>query len=339
VKKNPLLKEKIYGCLVGVAAGDAMGMPTAMMSPEKIRTIFKDYVEDFLPAPAGHSIHANMRAGQITDDTQQTLVIADSILAHHTIDPTDIARRLITWCESVNAFDTLILGPSSSRSLLSIKQGKPIREAGIFGDTNGACMRISPVGIYAMGELERTVESVALACLPTHNTNIAISGASAIAMAIGTALSGESNVDSIIQRALQAAEMGMLKGNIWYGASILKRTELALQIVTSHQNRTSIMNDLYNIIGAGVAITETVPLALAVLKMTAGDPVDAIRIAVNLGGDCDTTASIIGGMCGAIAGIRAFPDKWIEKIEEVNHLHLDQYAQKLYDLVTGQNSK
>jgi ADP-ribosylglycohydrolase len=137
VKKNPLLKEKIYGCLLGVAAGDAMGMPTAMMNPDVIRKIFKKYVDDFLPAPPNHSIHNHMQAGQITDDTQQTLVIADSILTNHAIIPSDIARRLIAWCESVNAFDSFMLGPSSSRSLLSIKHGKRIEEAGLFGDTNG----------------------------------------------------------------------------------------------------------------------------------------------------------------------------------------------------------
>ena len=51
------LKDHIYGCLVGVAAGDAMGMPTSLMSRKAIRDTFPDYIEDFLPAPEGHVIH------------------------------------------------------------------------------------------------------------------------------------------------------------------------------------------------------------------------------------------------------------------------------------------
>jgi len=327
--------EKIYGCLVGVAAGDAMGMPTSMMSPATIKNTFKDYVDDFLPAPAGHSIHDKMQAGEITDDTQQTLVIADSILNKKTVDPEDIARGLIQWAESVKAFQSDVLGPSSLRSLLAIRSGRSINDSGTVGDTNGAAMRISPVGIYGMGDLEKTVELAGRACMPTHNTNIAIAGASAIAMAIGSAISGEKNVDNIINLALQAVELGMTKGNVWFGASIKERTKLALSIVENSKDRESVMMNLYEMIGAGVAMTETVPVCLAMLKIGEGDPVECIKIATNLGGDCDTTASIVGAMSGAIGGINSFPPAWIEKLEKVNSLNLDQYATRLFELMTG----
>lgn len=324
--------EKIYGCLVGVAAGDAMGMPSSMMSPETIRNTFKNYIEDFLPAPAGHAIHDKMQAGEITDDTQQTLVIADSIISKQCIDPEDIARRLILWAKSVNAFNADVLGPSSLRSLLAIKSGRSIYESGTVGDTNGAAMRISPVGIYTQGDLEKTVEAVRLACLPTHNTNIAIAGASAIAIAIGAAIRGEKNVDTIIDLALQAVNLGMQKGNIWFGASISERTRFALSIIEDKSDKEDVMRTLYEVIGAGVAMTETVPLCLAVLKISEGDPVESIKIATNLGGDCDTTASIVGAMSGAISGVKSFPQTWIDRLEKVNDLNLEQYASRLYDL-------
>lgn len=327
------LYDKIYGCLIGVAAGDAMGMPSSMMNPEVILKTFKGRIENFLPAPKGHSIHDGMKAGEITDDTQQTLLVADSLIEQGCVQPHDIARRLIKWADSMGAFDSLLLGPSTLRSLYAIRAGKPIEEAGSVGDTNGAAMKISPIGIYGMGNLQRTVEAVALTCLPTHNTNVAIAGASAIAMAVGTALGNKAGVDQLIDLALQAAELGMSKGNIWFGASIQERTKLALSIVAENSNRETVMYRLYQIIGAGVLITETVPVCLAITKMAAGDPVEAIRIAVNLGGDCDTTASIVGAICGAFSGAKCFPPQWVEKIEKVNHLQLDQYAFKLEELV------
>jgi ADP-ribosylglycohydrolase len=325
--------EKIHGCLVGVAAGDAMGMPSSMMSPDMIKRIFNQYIDEFLPAPEGHIIHNNMCAGEVTDDTQQTLVIADSVIDQGLIEPDDIAQRLIRWAESVNAFDSDVLGPSSLRSLRAIKLGKSIYESGAMGDTNGAAMRISAIGIYGQGDLEKTVESVTLACQPTHNTNIAIAGASAVAMAIGSAIRGESDVETIIDLALQAADKGMHKGNIWYGASIKERTRVALSLLNGNSGKEEVMRALYDIIGAGVAMTETIPVCLAMLKMGNGNPVECIKIATNLGGDCDTTASIVGAMSGAMAGVTAFPPHWIDKLEKVNKLNLNQYAADLYKII------
>ena len=78
---------------IETAAGDAMGMPTSMMSPETINEKFGEFITEFLPAPEGHKLHADMVAGQVTDDTQQTLLIADSIIKNKKIDPQDIAAR------------------------------------------------------------------------------------------------------------------------------------------------------------------------------------------------------------------------------------------------------
>lgn len=327
------LRERILGCLIGVAAGDAMGMPSSMMSPDMIKSTFKDTIDNFLPAPEGHVIHNKMVAGEITDDTQQSLIIADSLIQKGTVDPEDIAWRLIKWAESINALESLVLGPSTLRSLHAIKSGRPITEAGSVGDTNGAAMKISPVGIYGKGDLERTIEAVSQACLPTHNTNVAIAGASAIAIAVGMGISGVTDVDRIIETALEAVRIGMNKGKQWFGASIEKRTRLALKIVSEKKDREEIMKSLYEMIGAGVAITETVPLCLAVVKLARGNPVEAIKITTNLGGDCDTTSSIVGAICGAMAGSEAFPPEWIQLLEDVNHLNLGDYADKLHSLI------
>ena len=323
----------ILGCLIGVAAGDAMGMPTSMMSPETIRRYFPEYITDFQPAPNGHLLHHGMVAGQVTDDTQQTLLVADSIIANRRVDPEDIANRLIQWGEEIHAFDSMFVGPSTLRALYAIRSGKSIKESGPTGDTNGATMRIAPVGIFGQGDLDKTLDNVENACLATHNTNIAIAGSAAVAMAIGCGISGEKDIDLIIAKALMAVENGMHRGNIWYGASIIQRTQLALKIISQNSTRETIMRDLYDIIGSGVQISETVPLCLAVFKMSKGNPIDAIEITTNLGGDCDTTSAIVGSICGAYSGVSAFPAKWIEKLEEVNHINFQYYADRLCDVL------
>lgn len=327
------LKNKIKGCLIGVAAGDSMGMPSSMMSPEEIQARFGK-IDTFLSAPADHLIHQGMIAGEITDDTQQTLAIADSIIEKGEVDPVNVAEHLIKWAEDLGIFNNNVAGPSTLRALNMIRNGKSIKESGIVGDTNGACMRIGAVGIFGKGEMIRTLDAVEKSCQATHNTNIAIAGASAIAIVIGKALKGEKNIDRLIAYAKQAVEEGMKRGNIWYSASISKRIDWVLDLIETAESKEQAMLDMYNFIGAGVQIAETVPTCLGILKLTNGDPVETVKVASNLGGDCDTIAAIAGSMAGAIGGADAFPDEWISLLEDVNGIDFEEYAEKLFKTIS-----
>ncbi len=327
---------RIKGCLLGVAAGDAMGMPSSMMSPEEIKSRFGE-IKKFLPAPEGHLIHNGMVAGEITDDTQQTLAIADSIIEKNGVDAGNIAEHLIKWGEEMGVFNSNIAGPSTLRALNMIRNGKDLEESGSVGDTNGACMRIAAVGIYGCGEMDRTVDAVEKACKATHNTNIAIAGASAVAIVIGKAIQGERDIDQLIQQAVLAVREGMRRGNIWYSASIEKRIEWVISLLERSPDKKTAMKDIYDYIGAGVQISETVPTCLAILKMADGDPVETVKIASNLGGDCDTIAAISGSMAGAIKGVEAIPEPWINTLETVNNIDFSHYANKLTTLINKES--
>ena len=125
----------------------------------------------------------------------------------------------------------------------------------------------------------------------------------------------------------------MTRGNIWYSASIIERTKLALEIVSKNAPKEDIMQELYDIIGAGVQVSETVPTCLAITKLANGDVVEAIQIATNLGGDCDTIAAITGSICGAISGIQKIPENWVKLLEKVNPYNFDKYTEKLFDAI------
>jgi len=326
------IKNRIKGCLIGVAAGDAMGMPSSMMSPERIRHLFGK-INSFLPAPEGHVIHGGLKAGEITDDTLQTLLIADSIIANKGVEPEDIGKRLILWAESIGAFNSMLIGPSSLRALYAIRNGKSVYEAGSAGDTNGAVMRIAAVGILGKGDLKRTVDAVEKSCIPTHNTNIAIAGASAVAIAIGRGIMGESDFSNILPFIYEAIDEGMKRGVDWYSASIAKRLKLALDIVENAQSIGEAMTELYETIGAGVQISEAVPTCLALTKLVKGDPEQAVITAANLGGDCDTIGAISGAVCGSLSGENAFPGEWIDLLSQVNKIDFDYYTNELYNLI------
>ena len=69
-------------------------------------------------------------------------------------------------------------------------------------------------------------------------------------------------------------------------------------------------------------------------KTCRGDPVETVKIAANLGGDCDTIGAIAGSMAGAIGGAKAFPQKWIDILQNVNNIDFDHYTNELYEIIS-----
>jgi ADP-ribosylglycohydrolase len=91
--------ERARGALYGLAIGDALGMPTQLMSREEVAACF-GVLDGFREPRDDHLIAAGLPAGSITDDTEQALLVADALLADggH-IDSEDLARRLLDWAE------------------------------------------------------------------------------------------------------------------------------------------------------------------------------------------------------------------------------------------------
>ena len=99
-----------------------------------------------------------------------------------------------------------LLGPSTKRALERIAAGEDIATAGRDGTTNGAAMRIAPVGV-AIGPdpLDHLVDAVAEVCRPTHGSGVAIAGAAAVAAAVSAGIDGQP-FDAGLELALAAAE-------------------------------------------------------------------------------------------------------------------------------------
>ena len=320
------------GCLAGVAIGDAMGMPTSGFSPEQIIKKF-GRVMDFIDAPAGHIIHDGLKAGQVTDDTQITLILADAIIKNGFVSKEGFAKRLLEWSKGLGAFADKMLGPSTRRTLEKIVKGARLQDITETGSTDGASMRISPVGILNAGfDLEKVVEDVVRACILTHNTNVAISAASSVACAISKAIIGNCKVEDIIEVGTRGARLGSRFGILYPAAPVDKRIELAIKLVSQAKNFEEIIDSLYNYVGAGIESNEAIPTAFGVFFATDGEPMDAITMATNIGGDSDTIASIVGGMAGAFRGIEAFPKDMVKKVEQVNKLGFEKMARKLLEV-------
>ena len=155
-----------------------------------------------------------LSAGQVTDDTEQALMLARRlVLGRGRIDEDLLAQDLLEWEADVKARGLRdLLGPSSKAALDAMLAGSPVTETGRNGTTNGAAMRIAPIGIAVVAEpMLEFVDQVELACRMTHNTGEAIAAAAAVAAVISCGVEG-SSFEGALPVALKAAEVGQSRG-------------------------------------------------------------------------------------------------------------------------------
>src|SRR2546430_10099139 len=142
-------RSRALGALYGLAIGDALGMPTQSRSRADIVARYGSLLDGFEPGPPGHPLAAGLPAGTVTDDTEQAVLLARLIVkSGGAPDPAELASQLLAWEDSMRARGSLdLLGPSTRQALGAIAAGASIEDAGRSGTTNGAAMRITPVGV------------------------------------------------------------------------------------------------------------------------------------------------------------------------------------------------
>jgi ADP-ribosylglycohydrolase len=332
------------GALYGLAIGDALGMPAQMLSRAQIRDRWGDRLTGFEPAPPGHPIAAGMPAGSVTDDTEQAVLLGKLLVSGHgTIEPNEFAAALARWeCDMAERGSLDLLGPSTKRAVEAVLNGTPPEEAGSAGTTNGAAMRITPVGIavplpyarttavaFTRNELSALVDQVVQASYVTHNTGIALAGAAAVAAAVSAGVGG-ATVAEATGMGIQAAHVGASRGHWVAGADVASRIAWAAGLITSRPRREA-ADLIYRLVGTSLATQESVPAAFAVLAAVPDDPWRACLLAASLGGDCDTIAALAGAVAGACHGIGAFPPEAVAVID-TQDLGLPELADDLLAL-------
>ncbi|WBQ06276.1 ADP-ribosylglycohydrolase family protein [Kribbella sp. CA-293567] len=330
------------GALYGLAIGDALGMPTQSLPRALIIERYGEVLDGFHPAPEDQPLAAGMPAGAITDDTEQALLLARLVVSSGgEVDGRELAHKLVEWEDGMRARGSLdLLGPSTKRAIEELLQGKDIGETGRYGTTNGAAMRVTPVGIATPStDLDLLLDRVVAASAVTHNTGLALSAAAAVAAAVSAGIDG-ATVAEATRLAIHAAGEASKRGHWVAGADLATRIAWATTLIDTAPGTTpprpgAVSALLSDLVGTSLASQESVPAAFAVLAAFPGDPWPAVRLAASVGGDTDTIAAIAGAIAGACHGLDGFPTDARATVARVNGLRLEELAGQLLEVRSG----
>jgi ADP-ribosylglycohydrolase len=323
---------RAYGCLIGSAIGDAMGMPASFMSPEKIKIIYKR-INDFLPPDKEQVAHGKLAKAEFTDDTEESLIIAAVLIESGKFDPLLFIEKMRTWAIQKKMLESTVIGPSTRHFLEAIVNGEDYLETGRFGDTNGGAMRVAPIGIFNHGNLKQSIEDAIVSAKPSHGSKPGVASTAAIAAAICVSIEGNSTPGEVMEAAIFGALAGEKEGFDIPAPSIAARIRLAIDLVD--RNRDKSLDDisyiLYQYIGAGMKSYESIPLSLGVFYAAGGDFESGLLTAINIGDDADTNGAIVGALCGAFSGVEKINSSWIEKINQTNSIDFLAIANQLIE--------
>jgi len=333
---NGISKERYTGCLLGGAAGDALGWPVEFDSIGEIRSLFGPRgVREMKPGKGG--------LYEITDDTQMTLFTAEGLLrawtrARHSGSVPDFATALahsyLDWLATQRE-QPEVPGPEAAGSgwLIDVK-GLHVRRAPggtclsalramqspaqkVAGNTSKGCggvMRAAPAGCLAVrinksdstGTALLAFEHGCQAAALTHGDPSGHLPAGVLATVISSVLQGET-VEAGITRSL-----AILQGRNGSG-EMVAALKAALELARDPMVTPS--PEVVETLGAGWIGTEALAIGLYCALVAGGDFARGIRLAVNHSGDSDSTGSIAGNILGALLGEQAIPAEWTEKLE------------------------
>ena len=331
---------RAYGAFAGLALGDALGMPTQAMSPEQIRAVY-GRVTGLVDGDDSQPYAPGMPAGSVTDDTEQALLIASLLVrgggsssGHVALDAGDFSHALLAWEDSMIERGSLdLLGPSTKAALERVRAGEDPLTVGGLGTTNGAAMRVTPIGIaVSTADPEVFADAVWSSCQVTHATRQGFQSAALVAAAVSLALdwpeASASDMTTLLWKVVSYVESLPERGAWTPDPDVVAATRRAIQLVANPAS--SSLECLVEQIGTSVASAHAIPMAFALL---ARDPSPrALLDAANLGGDTDTIGAIAGAILGSVLGVAAFDPAMLTQVELTSHLDLPSIALELLAL-------
>ena len=297
------------GAMLGTAIGDALGRPAEGRHPAGRR----GQEEAFRDFQAWYGYHSGPK-GTITDDTQMTMCVAQSLLATRgRINPEDLARRFVNWLPNGRG-----MGHTCVAAVNHLQMGENWWTAGIASAGNGAAMRVAPIGIALGADTTLLCHDAALSALITHADPMAVASAVGHAWLIAhLAGANASSLDptAIINELAAAIEVIDDPGapeREWNQRP--DKTSTAVTLANRVREIPALLGkpigEAFDYLYNGAFVLETLPAALWCFFTYQDNPEEGVINAVLRGHDADTVASMAAAYFGALHGVAAFPDRW-----------------------------
>ena len=291
VPSSPSYEARIAGGLWGLLVGDAVGVPYEFCRPEVLPPL---HALEMIP-PAGFSrAHREILPGTWSDDGALALALLASLLDCGELDLHDYAKRLVAWFDHGEyAVDRRVFdcGIQTGRAIQALLTGTPAPTAGPTHENangNGSLMRVLPLALWHRGSDTELVRDAHLQSLITHGHLRAQVCCALYCLWARRLLDG-------VPDAWNEAVSGLRK--IYSGngdASI----ELELHVLVDKS---------FTATGTGYVVD---CLHSARMAVESGPYELAIKTAIALGWDTDTTACVTGGIAGIRDGVNAIPQRW-----------------------------
>ena len=278
---DPTTRARFRGCLLGLAACDALGTTLEFRQPGTFRPIDGMVGE----GPYG------LLPGQWTDDTSMALCLAASLLECNGFDPEDQMQRYVRWwregymSSTGRCFD---IGNTVKAALRQFQStGQPYAgSTDTYSAGNGSLMRLAPVPMYYASNAPKAIDHCALSSMTTHGAAEAVDACRYYGGLIVSALHGVSK-ETLLSPGYCPSE------GTW------ERSPLTQNIAEIAGGSFS-LREPPEIKGTGYVVKSLEAALWAIHR--SNDFREGALLAVNLGDDADTTGAIYGQLAGAHYG-------------------------------------
>jgi len=302
------MKARYEGCLLGLAAGDALGTTVEFKAPGTF--------EPMTDIVGGGPFH--LKRGAWTDDTSMALCLAESLIECRSFDADDQMERYIRWWREGHLSSTgfcFDIGGTTAQALQNfIRTEDPfagstsVRAAG-----NGSLMRLAPVPLFFAADPDLAVRMSGESSRTTHGAVTCLDAC----RYYGGLIVGAAN--GVSKEELLAPHFTPVQG-LW------EREPLCAEIAEVAAG-SFLHKEPPAIVGSGYVVKSLEAALWAFSRSTSFQ--DGCLLAVNLGYDADTTAAIYGQLAGAYYGIEGIPERWRECLMQGDRIR--EFSNKLYE--------
>lgn len=294
----PTRTERALGAVVGSAVGDALGAPFEFGPEGAFSARFPS------PGAGGEMCGGGgWDPGEATDDTQMAVLVAESLLECGGLDLPDVFRRFQRWAaaepKDIGLQTEAVLSGGDPWDLAAALHFQTSQRAA----GNGALMRAAPSAVhFAPLGRDATMDAARRLAALTHGDRAAWEGTAVFHELVRAALAGDDPV-AAVPDALHALHPD-------------HRDRYATVLAPDwHPDLATEFNG---------AVWPCLGSAVWALRTTTGYE-EAVRAAIDLGGDTDTVAAVTGGLAGAVYGVDAVPARWTEAL----HVPLPGFGQRV----------